>query len=160
MSKAMKAPERDDFEAALAAARPRAPAPSATPEGRLGRVLGALKLVPRTVLRLPILAYRYTLSSFMGRQCRYLPTCSDYADTAIRRHGAYAGFFMAAARICRCHPWGGHGYDPVPERLPAGGHALAPWRYGVWRMPPEGGAGEEGAGEDGADKDGGRAGAG
>ncbi|MFG1358932.1 membrane protein insertion efficiency factor YidD [Xanthobacter pseudotagetidis] len=133
MSDAMKAPERDDFEAALAAARPPAPRAPEVPAGGLRRLLGALELVPRTALRAPILIYRYTLSSFMGRQCRYLPTCSQYADEAIRRHGAYAGFFMATARICRCNPWGGHGYDPVPGRLPEGGHPLAPWRYGVWR---------------------------
>ena len=124
---------------ALAAARPAAPARPTVPAPILERLFGMLRLAPRTLLRAPILAYRYTLSSFMGRQCRYLPTCSAYADEAIRRHGAYAGTFMAMARICRCHPWGGNGYDPVPDRLPEAGRALTPWRYGVWRVPPEGG---------------------
>lgn len=90
--------------------------------------------LPRLLLRLPILLYRYTLSSFMGRQCRYLPTCSDYADTAIARHGAWPGLFMATARLCRCHPWGGHGYDPVPEATPAQARWYLPWRYGRWRF--------------------------
>lgn len=59
--------------------------------------------------------YRYTLSYFLGRQCRFAPTCSEYALEAIRRHGAIKGGRLAARRIARCHPWGGSGYDPVPE---------------------------------------------
>ncbi|MEP9351964.1 membrane protein insertion efficiency factor YidD [Xanthobacter sp. KR7-65] len=102
-----------------------------------GRVRAALGRGPRLALRGLILVYRYTLSSIMGRQCRYLPTCSEYAEDAVMRHGALAGSVMATARICRCHPWGGHGYDPVPERLPADARWWRPWRYGVWRMPPE-----------------------
>ncbi|MFG1407692.1 membrane protein insertion efficiency factor YidD [Xanthobacter sp. VTT E-85239] len=93
--------------------------------------------LPRLILRAPILFYRYTLSSFMGRQCRYLPTCSEYADEAISRHGAWAGGWMGAARLCRCHPWGGSGFDPVPQCLPADARWHRPWRYGVWRQPPD-----------------------
>ena len=62
-----------------------------------------------------ILLYRYTLSYFLGRQCRFLPTCSEYAVEAVRRHGAWRGAGLAARRIARCHPWGGEGYDPVPD---------------------------------------------
>lgn len=91
--------------------------------------------LPRLLLRAPILVYRYTLSSVMGRQCRYLPTCSEYADTAIARHGAWVGGWMAAARICRCHPWGGNGFDPVPDRKPERGRWDRPWRYGDWKGP-------------------------
>ena len=133
VSDVMKAPQRDDFEAALKAAGVSTPPPPSAAR----RLLSLAGLVPRTLLRLPILAYRYTLSSFMGRQCRYLPTCSDYADQAIARHGAWPGLFMATARICRCHPWGQHGYDPVPQCLPTGGRWYTPWRYGIWRMPEE-----------------------
>ncbi len=104
---------------------------------------GFLRLLPRRMLRLPILAYRYSLSMFMGRQCRYLPTCSSYAEEAILRHGAWPGAFMAAARLCRCHPWGADGFDPVPARLPAAGRWYAPWRYGAWRMPPPASGPEE-----------------
>lgn len=46
--------------------------------------------------------------------CRYSPSCSAYAITAIERYGALAGGWLAAKRLLRCHPWGGSGYDPVP----------------------------------------------
>lgn len=62
-----------------------------------------------------IYLYRYTLSYFLGRSCRYLPTCSEYGIEAIRRHGAWKGGWLALRRILRCHPWGGSGYDPVPD---------------------------------------------
>ncbi len=53
-----------------------------------------------------------------GRQspCRYIPSCSTYALEAIETHGAVAGGWLGTKRICRCNPWGGHGYDPVPGR--------------------------------------------
>ncbi|MEQ8603368.1 MAG: membrane protein insertion efficiency factor YidD [Marivibrio sp.] len=63
-----------------------------------------------------IFLYRVTLSAVMGRQCRFLPTCSEYAADAIRSHGAAKGAGLALRRIARCHPWGGSGYDPVPPR--------------------------------------------
>jgi len=47
--------------------------------------------------------------------CRYVPSCSTYAIEALDRHGSVRGGWYATRRICRCHPWGGHGYDPVPE---------------------------------------------
>ena len=65
-------------------------------------------------LRALIWLYRHSLSAFLGRQCRFLPSCSVYADEAIRRYGATKGGGLALRRVCRCHPWGGHGYDPVP----------------------------------------------
>jgi uncharacterized protein len=69
----------------------------------------------KTVLLVLIRIYQLTLSSFMGRGCRFLPTCSDYARQAIEKHGAWRGSGLALKRIARCHPWGGEGYDPVPE---------------------------------------------
>ena len=59
-------------------------------------------------------AYKLTLSPLIGRQCRFLPTCSDYSAEALIRHGARRGGVLAARRLCRCHPWGGSGHDPVP----------------------------------------------
>ncbi len=70
----------------------------------------------KTVLLVLIRIYQLTLSSFMGRSCRFLPTCSDYARQAIEIHGAAEGGKLAAKRICRCHPWGGEGFDPVPQK--------------------------------------------
>lgn len=60
--------------------------------------------------------YRYTFSYFLGSRCRFTPTCSAYADEALKRWGFVKGSKLALKRICRCHPWGGHGYDPVPEK--------------------------------------------
>ncbi|MBQ0122449.1 MAG: membrane protein insertion efficiency factor YidD [Bacteroidales bacterium] len=58
--------------------------------------------------------YQIFLSPYMGRQCRYTPTCSNYALEALRKHGLLKGSFLALRRILRCAPWGGSGYDPVP----------------------------------------------
>lgn len=65
-------------------------------------------------LHVLVTAYQWTLSPFVGRHCRYLPTCSAYAKEALERHGGLRGSWLAVARIARCHPWGGSGYDPVP----------------------------------------------
>jgi uncharacterized protein len=66
-------------------------------------------------LRLLIWLYRHSLSYFLGSRCRFMPTCSAYADEALKRHGPVKGSWLALRRLCRCHPWGGEGYDPVPE---------------------------------------------
>jgi putative membrane protein insertion efficiency factor len=59
-----------------------------------------------------VLLYRATLGPYLGGQCRFTPTCSEYAIGAIEKYGAFRGAWKAARRIARCHPWGGHGYDP------------------------------------------------
>lgn len=66
------------------------------------------------ILIIPIKIYQWTLSPFLGRQCRYEPTCSHYAIEAIKKHGPFKGSWLAIKRIVSCNPWGGSGYDPVP----------------------------------------------
>ena len=73
------------------------------------------------VIRTGHRAYKLTLSPWIGRQCRYLPTCSDYAAQALIEHGPLRGGWLAARRLCSCHPWGGSGFDPVPSVSKRGG---------------------------------------
>jgi putative membrane protein insertion efficiency factor len=68
------------------------------------------------LVALPVRAYRLLLSPLKPPCCRYRPTCSRYALDALRMHGALRGTWLAWRRILRCHPWGGGGDDPVPER--------------------------------------------
>jgi putative membrane protein insertion efficiency factor len=89
--------------------------------------------VGRRLARLAIRAYQLTLSGLIGRTCRHLPTCSDYAAEAVTRHGVWPGAWMAAARICRCGPGGTSGLDFVCRELPPDAAWHRPWRYGLWR---------------------------
>jgi hypothetical protein len=100
----------------------------------------SLARLPRLAGRGLVTLYRYTLSPLIGPRCRHLPSCSEYADQAIGRFGLWAGGWMALARILRCHPWGTHGLDFVPDYLPPGARWWKPWRYGRWHgtneIPP------------------------
>jgi len=58
--------------------------------------------------------YQFLLSPFFGQQCRFYPTCSEYALEAINKHGAIRGAFYAMRRLLRCHPWCAGGHDPIP----------------------------------------------
>lgn len=58
--------------------------------------------------------YQWILSPMLGPKCRFTPTCSNYALEAFKKHGVFKGFWLSIKRISRCHPLGGHGYDPVP----------------------------------------------
>lgn len=58
--------------------------------------------------------YQWIISPWLGPKCRFTPTCSQYALEAFKKYGPLKGFWLASKRIVRCHPWGGHGYDPVP----------------------------------------------
>lgn len=59
-------------------------------------------------------AYQYGISPLLGQNCRFYPSCSNYALEAIRNHGALRGSALAARRLCKCHPWHAGGFDPVP----------------------------------------------
>lgn len=73
----------------------------------------------KTVLIALMQAYRYTISPFLGRHCRFEPSCSQYAIEALEVHGALKGSLLSGARLCRCHPWHAGGFDPVPPRSEA-----------------------------------------
>ncbi|MCH7980965.1 MAG: membrane protein insertion efficiency factor YidD [Proteobacteria bacterium] len=77
-------------------------------------MLDALGRLLAWPLLLLVRIYSYVISPLLGVNCRYQPTCSEYAVEALRQHGAFRGTALAAKRIGRCHPWGGSGYDPVP----------------------------------------------
>jgi uncharacterized protein len=71
------------------------------------------------ILSLPFIAliklYQWIVSPMLGAsKCRFTPTCSNYALEAFKKHGPFKGLWLTVKRISRCHPWGGHGYDPVP----------------------------------------------
>lgn len=61
--------------------------------------------------------YRLAISPWLGGNCRFQPTCSEYAIEALQVHGVLRGSWLAARRIGRCHPWGASGYDPVPDAV-------------------------------------------
>ena len=69
----------------------------------------------KKIVILPIRFYQVALSPFLGKNCRFEPTCSEYAITAINRYGIIRGMYLFMKRIIRCHPFGGDGCDPVPE---------------------------------------------
>ncbi|MGN8159805.1 membrane protein insertion efficiency factor YidD [Salinisphaera sp. SWV1] len=81
----------------------------------IGRLVVAL-------LRAPILFYRYAISPLLGPRCRFAPTCSEYALTALSRHGPIRGSWLAIRRVTRCHPLNEGGFDPVPPRAGHAGH--------------------------------------
>ena len=68
----------------------------------------------KAFLRALLRAYQYVFRPLLGRNCRFVPSCSDYALEAIEKHGAAHGSWLAVRRIGRCHPWHPGGYDPVP----------------------------------------------
>lgn len=94
----------------------------------LRQVMWLAGVPARTILLALIRVYRATLSGWLGGQCRFLPTCSSYAETAISTHGAVRGSVLGAWRVLRCNPFGKGGIDPVPARgapAPRAGRSLA-----------------------------------
>ena len=70
------------------------------------------------ILSFPFIAivklYQVVISPWLGPSCRYIPTCSQYAIEALKKYGLFKGLWLTLKRILKCHPWGGHGHDPVP----------------------------------------------
>jgi putative membrane protein insertion efficiency factor len=81
---------------------------TAPAQRRAGLAAGALLVAIR--------AYKLIVSPYLPGACRFTPTCSDYAAGAIATFGAVRGTWLAARRVARCRPWGGHGVDPIPQR--------------------------------------------
>ncbi|MEM6258761.1 MAG: membrane protein insertion efficiency factor YidD [Planctomycetota bacterium] len=77
------------------------------------RLLWPLNTLASILLIAMVWVYRYTLGVFMGGQCRYHPTCSQYMLDAVAKYGPWRGGYRGVKRILRCHPWGGHGDDPA-----------------------------------------------
>jgi len=73
--------------------------------------------VPARLLMVPIEGYRRFVSPLLPPRCRFAPSCSEYALTALAEHGAARGLWLAVKRIARCHPFNPGGYDPVPVRV-------------------------------------------
>lgn len=72
------------------------------------RILGYFFLIP-------VYLYKWMISPFTPASCRHIPSCSEYFIDAVKMHGPFRGSWMGIKRIARCHPWGTHGYDPVPK---------------------------------------------
>ncbi len=82
-----------------------------------------MRAIPAGLAIGAIRVYQWTLRPMIGANCRFEPSCSEYAIAALRRHGALRGGALATGRILRCNPWRG-GYDPVPGEQPSGTHAV------------------------------------
>jgi putative membrane protein insertion efficiency factor len=72
----------------------------------------------KAILLLLLRGYKYTISPMLGQNCRFYPSCSEYAVEAIREHGAAKGSLLAGKRLCKCHPWHPGGIDLVPSAAP------------------------------------------
>lgn len=73
-----------------------------------------MKRIFVTLLIIPVKFYQYCISPLLPPSCKYVPTCSQYAIEALRKHGPLKGLWLSVKRILRCAPWGKGGYDPVP----------------------------------------------
>lgn len=68
----------------------------------------------KSVLLSLLAVYRYAISPLLGSNCRFMPSCSEYAVEAIKQHGSLRGSWLSMRRVMRCHPWNPGGHDPVP----------------------------------------------
>ena len=74
------------------------------------------KLIIQILIKV-IKIYQFFISPILGQNCRYLPTCSEYSIQSFQQFGIVKGFVLSIKRISKCHPWGNHGYDPVPKKI-------------------------------------------
>jgi uncharacterized protein len=81
----------------------------------LGKIKKFICLIPRKILIMVIKLYQIAISPLLPASCRFIPTCSEYGITALKRFGFFKGLYLTVRRILRCRPGGGCGYDPVPE---------------------------------------------
>jgi len=75
-----------------------------------------IRWIFRGIFILLVKFYQLSISPLIPDSCRYTPTCSEYTIQALKEHGVIKGLILGIWRIARCNPWGGHGYDPVPEK--------------------------------------------
>ena len=80
-------------------------------------ILKILKKIIIYSFLLIIRIYQLLISPILKTNCRYLPTCSEYTIESLKQHGIKKGLYLSSKRILNCHPYGGHGYDPVPKKL-------------------------------------------
>ena len=80
------------------------------------RALFMLNKVATFPLLILIRGYQLIISPLLGLNCRFMPTCSEYAMESLRSYGLIKGSYLTIKRIGKCHPWGGHGYDPIPTK--------------------------------------------
>lgn len=78
-------------------------------------MLNGFKKLLTWIILIPVYFYRAAISPLLPPSCRYTPTCSQYTIEALKKHGPLKGLYLSVIRILSCNPWGGSGYDPVPE---------------------------------------------
>ncbi|WP_437201460.1 membrane protein insertion efficiency factor YidD [Planctomicrobium sp. SH664] len=86
--------------------------PTGVPDGEITPVSASGTSLLTSILIGGVRLYQWTLSHWLGGRCRFVPSCSEYFIGAVQKDGAVKGSAKGLWRICRCHPWGGHGYDP------------------------------------------------
>ena len=82
----------------------------------LKKVFGGIRWIIIRLLMIPVYFYKYAISPLTPASCRHIPSCSQYALDALKIHGPIKGLYLATRRLSKCHPWGTHGYDPVPRK--------------------------------------------
>ena len=103
----------------------------------MSALLGWLRRVIVAILVAPLRFYRYAISPLFPARCRFFPSCSEYAIESLRVHGPLRGSWLAASRVCRCHPWNDGGVDPVvPRQTPFARGSRARWPAALRGDPP------------------------